>query len=432
MKIVRTNLSFVSEPLMAPFGFKGSSSSELWQVIAKVESDKAYGVGVSIQSVLWADATVFKSSSVCGGNARMLLLAEYGLKLLEGKEFVNPVEAINYIEDKVFEYGKLITQNPNLKKTFALNALVCVDNALWQLYGREKGTEDLLSIIDDDYTKALSYKQEKLCNIPLITYGVSIEDVVRIAKAGCACLKIKIGSDPDKDGPMKKMLEWDKERMSEIHTALKDIHTPHTKSGNIMYYLDANGRYDTVDRLIELLDHIDSIGALDRILILEEPFDEDNKIDVSSLPVRVAADESAHSVADVKERIALGYGAIALKPIAKTFSVTLQMLSVAHENGIPCFCADLTVNPVTREFNKFVASRIAAFPGMKIGMMESNGAQNYTNWESMLTYHPLYGKTDLIEPENGIFTLDGYLYKVSGGIFKSSDYYEKIAKGDII
>ena len=71
MKIVRTNLSFVSEPLMAPFGFKGSSSSELWQVIAKVESDKAYGVGVSIQSVLWADAAVFKSSSVCGGNARI-------------------------------------------------------------------------------------------------------------------------------------------------------------------------------------------------------------------------------------------------------------------------------------------------------------------------------------------------------------------------
>ena len=40
------------------------------------------------------------------------------------------------------------------------------------------------------------------------------------------------------------------------------------------------------------------------------------------------------------------------------------------------------------DFNKNVASRIAPLPGMKIGVLESNGAQNYANWEKMRTYHP--------------------------------------------
>ncbi|MBR4058400.1 MAG: hypothetical protein IKK03_01000 [Lachnospiraceae bacterium] len=121
----------------------------------------------------------------------------------------------------------------------------------------------------------------------------------------------------------------------------------------MMYYLDANGRYDTRGRLVEFLDYAKEIGAFERIMILEEPFAEENKINVSGLGVRVAADESADAPENVEERIALGYGAIALKPVAKTMSVSLQMLKVAEENNIPCFCADLTVNPVTREFNKY-------------------------------------------------------------------------------
>ena len=53
---------------------------------------------------------------------------------------------------------------------------------------------------------------------------------------------------------------------------------------------------------------------LERIVVLEEPFAEENTCDVRGLPVMVAADESAHSPEDVKKRIALGYRAIALKP----------------------------------------------------------------------------------------------------------------------
>ena len=77
-------------------------------------------------------------------------------------------------------------------------------------------------------------------------------------------LKIKIGSDPDKDGDLDKMLEWDKQRLSEIHEAVKDIETPYTDTGYVPYYLDANGRYDSKDRLMRFLDHAAQIGIRER------------------------------------------------------------------------------------------------------------------------------------------------------------------------
>ena len=90
------------------------------------------------------------------------------------------------------------------------------------------------------------------------------------------------------------MVRWDKERLSAIHEAVKDREIPYTKDGRIPYYLDANGRYDSKERLMQLLDHAQKIGALDRILIMEEPFPEEYRVDVRDIPVRLAADESAH------------------------------------------------------------------------------------------------------------------------------------------
>ena len=132
---------------------------------------------------------------------------------------------------------------------------------------------------------------------------------------------------------------------------------------------------------MRLLDYADKIGALDRIMLLEEPFPEEYKIDVTDIPARLAADESAHSDKDALERIELGYGAIALKPIAKTMSMSLKIAEIAHKKGVPCFCADLTVNPVMVDWNKNVAARLAPLPGMKIGVLESNGHQNYSKWQ---------------------------------------------------
>ena len=119
--------------------------------------------------------------------------------------------------------------------------------------------------------------------------------------------------------------------------------------------------------------------------MLEEPFAQENQLSVAGLSVRIAADESAHSVSDVIRLIdELGYSAYRFKAIAKTFSITLEMLEAAYQRGVVCFCADLTVNPQMREWNKWLAARIDKIPGLKIAVVESNGRQNYQNWERML------------------------------------------------
>lgn len=426
MRIEATRSNFVREPLLAPFGFKGGYLSELWQSIAKLSTAEHTGIGLGVQSVLWSDAQVFTSTSQAGGNAYMFAMTDYALKLAKGMDFSDPFTLLQELYPKVYEYGKQVTNNPNLRKTFALNSLVSVDNAAWQLYAKEQGQTDFLQLVPEAHRPALMGRQQKLCSIPLVTYGMTIEDVKKLVNDGYFFLKVKIGSDPDKDGSQEKMLAWDKNRLREIHEAVKDMTTPYTESGHIPYYLDANGRYDSKERLAELLKYAEEIGALERIAIVEEPFPEEYKVDVSDLPARIAADESAHSYEDAIERIELGYKAIALKPIAKTMSMSILILAEAHKRGIPCFCADLTVNPWMVDFNKNVAARIDPLPGMKIGVLESNGSQNYTNWETLRTYHPMFGKASFIDPVRGIYEVGNDFYETSGGIFMDSPYYSKL------
>jgi L-alanine-DL-glutamate epimerase-like enolase superfamily enzyme len=358
-----------------------------------------------------------------------MVLMERGLQKAKEIEFSTPIDLLEQLLPLTYDYGKKITNNEELRMTFVLNALVAVDNAAWLLYCKEKNIEDFDLMIPEEIRPALSFKHDKLASIPLITYGIPIEEVKDIIDDGYFFLKLKIGSDPEKDGDQEKMLEWDKKRLLEIHNAVKDIRIPYTENGQIPYYLDANGRYDSKDRLMRLLDYADKIGALNRIALLEEPFPEEYKANVADIPVRLAADESAHSDEDVIERIELGYGTIALKPIAKTMSMSLKIAQKAYEKGIPCFCADLTVNPVMVDWNKNIAARLEPFPGLKIGILESNGHQNYTNWQKMKEYHPYYGK-DWLETINGLFNLDDDFYKASGGIFGRSSYYESLVLPD--
>lgn len=422
IKISNTSCNFVREPLLAPFGFKGGHLDELWQIVVRVEDGEDFGIGVGVQSVLWSDAEIFATHTQCGGNMLMMLICEYALLKLRGQSFETPLEALDYVREDAIAYAKQITGKPDLRETFVMNALVAVDNAMWQLYAKKEKSEDFVALVPEEYRGALSYRHEKLCNIPLITYGLSDEKIHGLLKEGFFLLKIKIGSDPDGDRDLDKMLEWDKARLSQIHKIASEYTTEYTDSGKIAYYIDANGRYDTLERMQSFLDHAKEIGALEQIVLLEEPFEEQNKIDVSSLPCRIAADESAHSVKDVAERIALGYTAIALKPIAKTVSESLRILGEASKKNVVCFCADLTVNPLMVEINKNVAARIAPIPGIKIGAVESNGAQNYTNWEKLYTYHPM-GSESFAAPKNGVYELNDKFFETAGGIYRDSDYY---------
>ena len=348
----------------------------------------------------------------------MYAMAEYAMRQLQGIKFENPVDLLESIFDDVYGYGQKITGNPNLRKTFALNALVAVDNAAWLLYAAENGINNFDDLIPSEYRPALSCHHDSVASIPLMAYNVPVPEIKQAAADGHFFLKIKIGQP----GKQDEMLQKDIDRLSSIHKAIGHLGTPHTRNGKLFYYLDANGRYQEKETLLKLINHLEKIGALEQVAIIEEPFPEFIKMDVSDIPVRLAADESAHTVQDAQERIEMGYRAIALKAIAKTLSMTLKIAKVAKQNQVPCFCADLTVNPILVDWNKNVAARLDPFPGLESGLLETNGHQNYTNWKQMERYHP-FPDAPWRQNSDGLFHLDEDFYRKSGGVLTDSKHY---------
>lgn len=423
IRIERAKIAYENEPLSAPLGFKGGYLTGLRQTIVLAESgDRKQGFGLATQSPLWSDEGIFRRKTEGAGNELMYRITKEALRLAKEIPFETPLDLLDKLLPLSCEYGKKITGRKDLRLTFVLNGLVAIDNAAWQLYCAENEITNFDQMVPADLKPGLPCRHRELAIIPLVSYGVPLRDIVAAVDEGYFFLKIKIGSDPEKDGDQEKMLRWDKERLSAIHEAVKDRENPYTKNGRISYYLDANGRYDSKERLMRFLEHAKKISALDRILILEEPFPEEYKTDVRDIPVRLAADESAHSDRDVLERIEMGYGAIALKPIAKTMSMSLKIARIANERDVPCFCADLTVNPILVDWNKNVAARLAPIPDLKIGLLETNGRQNYRNWEAMCSYHPRNGAA-WTRPVRGLFQLDDEFYACSGGILEPSEHY---------
>lgn len=421
IKITGVDLKFEREPLLSPFGFKGGYLSELWQVISYLQSESSqHAIGLGTQSVLWSDENIFSTSSEAGGNAYMFALTERALQLIRNVSFNSPMDLIEPLYEEIYEYGKVITANPDLRKTFALNALVSVDNALWLLYAKEKRITNFDQLIPREYKSTFSEKHEKLAAIPLISYNVSPEEIRKEVDLGYFFMKIKIGQP----GTQQEMLEKDKQRLQEIHSILKDIRTPYTRNGKLPYYFDANGRYETKELFNQLLDYAEEIKAFDQIVMIEEPFPENLKIDVSDIPVRLAADESAHTDQDTIERIQMGYQAVALKPIAKTLSMTMKIAKVATDRNIPCFCADLTVNPVLVEWNKNIAARLQSFPGLEnLGLVESNGHQNYVNWDQMQQYFPQHEEY-WVDVRDGFYHTSEEYFNNRRGIFDPIPHYE--------
>jgi L-alanine-DL-glutamate epimerase-like enolase superfamily enzyme len=422
--IAKVDSDFERETLVRPFGFKGGYMTEIWQTMAMMESARGTRkVGLCTQNVLWSDAKVFADHSESGGNALMFALTERALQLADGRSFDTPVDLLDDLLDEVYEYGKAITGNQHLRKTFALNALVGLDNAAWLLYAQERGITSFDDLIPTRYKPALSHHHTQVASIPLMAYSIPISEIKEAVDQGYFFMKIKIGQP----GTQQEMLKKDKARLSEIHKAIGHVRTSHSQDGKLPYYFDANGRYEKKETLLRLLDHARKIGAFDQIAIIEEPFPEELDIHVGDLGVRIAADESAHTDKDAIQRIQMGYKAIALKAIAKTLSMTLKIAQAAHERNVPCFCADLTVNPILVEWNKAVASRLAPFPGLGLGLLETNGHQNYKGWKRMVSYHP-YAGASWSKTVDGVFNLNRDYYQKSGGILAPSPHYEAMFK----
>ena len=423
IRIAKTACQFEREPMVRPFGFKGGYLTEEWIVSAYIRSESGlHGIGLGTQSCLWSDAKVFAANSEAGGNSFMFAMTQHALKFAEGMTFTSPVELNEALWPQVWEYGKKVTNNPKLRATFALNALVAVDNAAWVLFAKENGLTSFDEMIPEDYRPALSSHHAKCASIPLFSYKVPVGEIKEAVDSGYFFMKIKIGQP----GTQEEMLAKDMARVSEIHSVLKDCRTPYTKDGKLPYYFDANGRYEKKETFLKFIDHLKKIGAYDQVAIVEEPFDEYADIDVNDIPLRLAADESAHTVKDALERIRMGYRAMALKPIAKTMSMSMMIAQAAYEKGIPCFCADLTVCPVMVEWNKSVAARLPAFPGIgDLGLVETNGHMNFRNWETMRK-DLVYNGSHWTRTEKGVFECDADYYAKSGGILEPMPRYEKM------
>ena len=104
-----------------------------------------------------------------------------------------------------------------------------------------------------------------------------------------------------------------------------------------------------------------------------------------------------------------------------------RFAKAAHARNIPCFCADLTVNPILVDWNKTVASRLAPLPGLRTGIMETNGHQIYRNWETMQSYHPCPG-APWTRMARGFFETGADFFAVSGGIFRPSPHYHELLR----
>ena len=378
-------------------------------------------IGLGTQSPLWSDARVVAAHSENGSNALMYAMTERAVQMLKGTSFTDPIELQEAILPELYAYGKKITENPDLRKTFALNALVSVDNAAWLLYAQENNLKTFDDMVPLPYREGLSYRHKKVASIPSFPVGTEIKKIQSAADEGYFIMKLKTGSK----GTQKEMLAKDMEFLSAVHKAIGAYETAYTKSGKIPYYIDTNGRYESKETLSRFLDHAKKIGAFDQIAVIEEPLQENDESYVGDLGVAIAADESAHTVDDAINRIEQGYATIVVKAIAKTLSMTLKIIKAAHERNVPCFCADLTVNPILVDWNKSVAARLAPLPNMEIGLLETNGHQYYKEWDRLETYHPKAGAA-WTQAKNGVFTTDTSFYNESGGIFLPSKHYQEL------
>jgi len=409
--ISRIELDVAREPFSKPFGFKGYSFTEKWLCKVGLTSDTGRcASGLGGLAVLWSDQNVFTTHSEVGGNLVMASVLEHALQTAKGMTFETPLDLLDMLIEPTYAYACRITNNDKLRKTFALNALVGLDNAAWKLYGLCQGVTTFDQLLPDEFRSVLSARHDMLACVPTLSFNDSIDEVVQLVDSGHFLLKVKIGSP----GDPKQMLEADIERIRQIHEAVADRTTPHTTDGRIRYYLDANGRYPNTEMVQRLLDKATSFGMLEQIAILEEPLPEEVEQSVADLGVTVAADESLHDPKDVSLRAQRGYGALALKPAGKTFSMTLRMAAEAQRLGLPCFVADSACTPRLMDWNRNVAARLAPFPGLKTGMIESNGPQHYVRWHQMLAEHPCAGASWL-ESTNGLFNLTKDFYTTAGG-----------------
>jgi len=124
----------------------------------------------------------------------------------------------------------------------------------------------------------------------------------------------------------------------EIHASSAPRDAPHAGRA-AAYYFDAKRPLREEGHPPPLLDTRGRSG-FDRIAVVEEPFRRSSRSRWGTGRPGGRRRERHRRGRRPEDRPRLR--AIALKPIAKTLSMSLRIARLAHERGVPCFCADLT------------------------------------------------------------------------------------------
>ncbi|WP_144276836.1 enolase C-terminal domain-like protein [Parenemella sanctibonifatiensis] len=375
----------VREPLIGPFAFKAHEINELWQVIVGLP-DGAGGIdwGLGAQSPVWGDPMVVDLAGIDGANMMMAAITGHAARVAADlPEDLDPVEVQARLMPEVLLLAREMT-NESIAESFVMNALVPIDQAMWQRWARRHEIRDFADLIPPSvrpYLPVDPANAPPAAEIPLVSPTTGAEEIGELLARGLPLLKIRIGADPNRDKDPSAMLDFDANRVIEV-AAMVDRAEQAGATG-VRLYLDANGRYPDKATLLTLLDRIDDAGALHRIALVEEPLPVANDEHLGDLPVPIGADESAFDTASVERRAATGYSVIAVKPSAKTLTRSFAMIEAAGRAGMNCLVADLTAPPLLVAWNREVASRLTPLPGLERATFESNGPQNYLHWADL-------------------------------------------------
>ena len=92
----------------------------------------------------------------------------------------------------------------NIKKLI----LVGLDNAAWLLYASINGFKSFDDMIPDLYKTALLQHHRQVASIPVVSYGMSLNEILNLVEQDYFLLKIKLGQP----GTQNEMLKKDKDR----------------------------------------------------------------------------------------------------------------------------------------------------------------------------------------------------------------------------
>ena len=361
MIIEHYDIERVRHRLARPYRFKGRQLDELQEMRIQLRASGADGrdyraQGQSVQSVLWAAPQLFERVDVESGNDEMFALTQRALTLIEGRSMGDPAA----LTLELIERLSPGLEEPNL----LLNALVGLDFALWDLAMQRAAAQSLGELAPSLAGEYVG----RAVGIPVIDHGSTDEEMAKLHQSDLPLLKLKLGGT----GQTGAALVAADRALVERCIAQRDGDGPR-------YLLDLNGRYGGLAELRELIAGF----PLDALVALEEPFAEGREEALEDLPVAVFADEAVHRPEDIDRLARLGYRGLALKPVAKTLSLSLVLLERALAHGWQVYCADLTVSPHLGPWQRAFASRLPLLPGLSRAIYEANGPQFYADWDGM-------------------------------------------------